>query len=114
MTLILLLSHLSLPPDSPSSYIKAHYSISEYFLTLNRSKICAKFKECDDEHTQSFLSLRKDDFEALEGEMKYNSGKDVSNLALLSSSVGYLIELEKLNRFWYQVQRYFSRFQSQQ
>lgn len=113
MMLILLLSHLSLPPDRPSSYIKAHCSISECILTLTRSKVCVKLRECD-EHTQSFLPHRKDDFEALVGEMKCNSDKAISALALLPSSVGYITKLDKLNKFWHQVQRYLSRFQSQQ
>lgn len=47
--------------------------------------------------------------------MKYEkSGKVVSYLTLLLSPVGTLTELEKLNRFRHQVQKYFSRFQSQQ
>lgn len=113
MMLILLLSHLSLPFDSFSSYIEVHYSISEYLLTPGIKSVPSSGSVMMSTLTPFFLT-EKNDFEALSGEMKYNSGKAVSNLAMLPSSVGYLTELEKLNRFWHQVQMYVSRFQSQQ
>ena len=48
----------SSPPsaDDSSSYIKLHYLINTYFLTLIMTEACAKFREYNDEdHTQPFL-----------------------------------------------------------
>lgn len=70
------------------------------------SKACDKFREHNEEHTQSFLSHRKSNFEALVREMKYgNSGKVVSDFALFPSLVGYLMKVKELNIFWHQVQK---------
>lgn len=70
------------------------------------SKAWDKFREYNEEYTQSFLSHRKSNFEALVREMKYgNSGRVVSDLALFPSLVGYLIKVKELNILLHQVQK---------